>query len=84
MLQTCIVAPGIPVFPYFKSEEDKVDAADMAKVNSSMVLLLGSFAFMTLVLRISKWRLTPALGMIMVACYFAWAIQQVYADFKRD
>ena len=49
----------------------------MGKINSSMMLLLGSFLFMTLVLKVSKWKLPPPLGGIMVVCYFIWAGDQV-------
>jgi sodium/potassium/calcium exchanger 4 len=59
----------------------KVNTGDQEKINSSMVLLLGSFFFMLLVIKLSKWKLTPALGWIMVLCYFIWAGKQIYDDF---
>ena len=49
-----------------------------------MVLLLGSFGFMLFVIKFSKWKLTPALGWIMCACYFIWAGSQIYEDFAGD
>ena len=124
MLQTCVVAPGTLVYPYFKNEDDKIDmtsvalslappttlhvrahtsawyrgtpfctlncvgavhyCSDMGSVNASMVLLLGSFFFMLFVLKLSKWQLTPMLGVVMVVAYFVWAIRQVWADFQRQ
>lgn len=32
----------------------------------------------------SKWKLTPALGWIMVVCYFIWAGNQIYQDFASS
>lgn len=59
----------------------KVNSTDQDKINLSMLLLLGSFFFMLFVIKLSRWKLTPALGWVMVACYFGWAGKQLYDDF---
>lgn len=59
----------------------KVNSIDQDKINFAMGLLLGSFFFMLGVIKLSKWKLTPALGWVMVFCYFAWAGKQMYDDF---
>ena len=83
MLQTCFVPGGNPIYPYMKGDVH-VDASDQEKINVSLLMLLGTFFFITFVLKLSKWKLTPMLGSILVMSFFVWAGKQLYEDFTRN
>jgi hypothetical protein len=88
MLQTCFVPGGNPIYPYMTGDTAHdnivhVNASDQEKIDFSLLMLLGTFFFITFVLKLSKWKLTPMLGSILVMSFFVWAGKQLYVDFTR-